>query len=968
MKLKAFRLDALVGALALAGLAGHALAQSDQRIVITGSSIKRIASEGALPVQTITRAELTREGISSTEQLVMALTVNGTGLDNLASNADVVDGAARGNNGATSANLRGQGSNATLVLLNGRRVASHGLNGGQVDLNQIPFAAIERIEILKDGASAIYGTDAVGGVINFITRRDFTGFTAETFVDVTEQGGGNIYKGAVTAGFGNLETQRFNVMATLAYSENKALRGDQRDFTNTNQPNRGLSPDTRGTPHATIVPLGATTVNGVVTQPASIIPSAATAPLIPGTTVRAGGGINVLDLPGGPGCNAIDGMFAYNDALWAAPDRQLACSWDTGRAAVIQQPVKNISLLTRGSLRLGEHLLSAEFTASQVDSAKRFSNIQLLPSTGLTPLRYPSTGAAYNDIINRLTTAFPGFTPVAGAPISYRWRCAECGPREIKTEAETQRAFVGIEGPVFGWDYRAGVSQATSEVKSTLGSGYIYRRSLNYNGQSYSGIVEALNTGVINPFLLPGQTQSQAALDLIRSTSAAGVVLYGGKFTTNQVDATVSGPLFKLPGGDLMAAVGADFRQEKYKFTGDERPAIAGQPRPDIIGAPFDDGNALPGGVKRDIKAVFTEVLLPLAKWAELTLAVRRDDYTGFGSTTNPKVSGKIKPSETFFIRGSYNEAFRVPTFNQIFNGTISQQYLGSDVADPATCPPPSRPIAGNPNCQVPANLSTLSGGTANLGPETAKQYLYGFVYEPFPAFSVSVDWWSIERENQIRVPSIQLLLENYALFTDRFIRDGSGALVAIDQRWINTGGSKTKGIEVGIRGNGKVAELGGSWAAGMDISYLKDKRSRVTQNAPWGLSEVGINTLSGDLGIRWKHNLWGTYTQGDWSATLLQQFRSGYRDRSAPGVANGTVRPVDYNPRVDDYVLHNVSVSWTGIKNLTVTGGIKNIANEDPPFSYTYDDVTGAGGAWEPRLADPRGRSFTLKVEYKFF
>ena len=952
------KLRALVGSLALVGLASHALAQDTaQRIIITGSSIKRIASEGALPLQVITRAELTREGISSTEQLVMMLTSNGSGLDNLASNADVVDGAQRGTNGATSANLRGQGSNATLVLLNGRRVASHGLNGGVVDLNQIPFSAIDRIEVLKDGASAIYGTDAVGGVINFITRRNYSGFTAETFVDLTQQGGGNIFKGAVTGGIGDLESQGFNLLATLSYSDNKVLRGEDRGFTSTNQPNRGLSPDTRGTPHGTIVPLAST-----------IITSAATAPFVPGsTTQRAGGGINVLDLPGGPGCNSIDGTFPYNEALWAAPDRQFACTWDTGRAAVIQQPVRNLSLFTRGSLKLGEHVVSAEFVAAQVDSAKRFSHIQLLPSTGLTPLRYPATGGAYTDIFNRLVAVFPTLTAQRGQPIAYRWRCIECGPREIKTEAETQRFFIGAEGPLLGWDYRTGASQATSEVKSTLGSGYIYRRDITYNGQQYRGIVEAMNSGTINPFLLPGQTQSQAALDLIAGTSASGVVLYGGKFTTSQIDAAVSGPLFKLPGGDAMAAVGVDFRQEKYKFNGDERPAITGQARPDIIGAPFDDGNALPGGVKRDVKAVYAELLIPITKWAELTVAARRDDYTGFGASTNPKVSFKVQPVEQFFVRGSYNTAFRVPTFNQIFNGAIQQQYLGSDVADPATCPPPSRPIAGNPNCTLVTNLSTINGGNPTIGPETAKQYLIGFVFEPFPAFSISVDMWNIERKDQIRVPSIQLLLANYAIFANRFIPDPTtGTLQFIDQRWLNTGGTRTKGIEVGIRGNGKA--LAGSWATGMDATYLLDKRSRVTQGSDWGPSEVGINTLSGDLGVRWKHNLWGTYKQGDWSGTLSQAFRKGYRDRTAPGVASGAIVPPDWKATVDDYITYNASFTYTGIKNLTLTAGIKNLLDQDPPFSYTYDDVTGAGGGWEPRVADPRGRAYTLRLEYKFF
>ena len=149
-----------------------------------------------------------------------------------------------------------------------------------VDLNQIPMAAVERIEVLKDGASAIYGTDAIGGVINFILRRSFSGLRALAFADATEAGGGNIYRGSITGGFGNLDTDRFNVLATLSMADHKVLRGDQRDFVNTFQPNRGLSVDTRGTPHATIFPLAGT-----------IIPAAGNAPFVPGTTTRASGGM-----------------------------------------------------------------------------------------------------------------------------------------------------------------------------------------------------------------------------------------------------------------------------------------------------------------------------------------------------------------------------------------------------------------------------------------------------------------------------------------------------------------------------------------------------------------------------------------------------------------------------------------------------------------------------------------------------
>src|SRR4051812_42599382 len=174
----------LAHVIALIGVASPAFAQDPapvpaaapapmQRVEITGSSIKRIAVEGALPIQLISREEIERAGITSAEQLVATLSANGTGADNMTSNqgGDFLSGIKSHNNGAAGASLRGLGSSNTLVLLNGRRVATHGLNGQSVDLNSIPLAAVQRVEVLKDGASAIYGTDAIGGVINFILRK-----------------------------------------------------------------------------------------------------------------------------------------------------------------------------------------------------------------------------------------------------------------------------------------------------------------------------------------------------------------------------------------------------------------------------------------------------------------------------------------------------------------------------------------------------------------------------------------------------------------------------------------------------------------------------------------------------------------------------------------------------------------------------------------------------------------------------
>jgi iron complex outermembrane recepter protein len=970
------KLKLIVAGMAAMGLGSHALAQTSatpQRIEITGSAIKRIAAEGALPVQSISRKELEREGISSAEQLVMMLSTNGNGLDNLASNADVVGGAQRGNNGATSANLRGQGSSSTLILLNGRRVAAHGLNGAAIDLNQIPMAAVERVDVLKDGASALYGTDAIGGVINFILRRDYNGLAVQTFADVTQHRGGDIFRGSLVGGLGNLDTDGFNLMGTVAYSDYKALRGDQRSFVNTFQPDRGVSVDTRGTPFATILPLGAstaTTINGA-TPNGTIISSAGAAPFVPGsTTVRASGGINVLDLPGGPGCKSIDGMAPYDDLLWDFPQAQFACAWDTGRAAVLQQPLKNLNFVGRGTMKFGEHLVALELTGSKVDSAKRFSNLQITPNTTTQNYAYPRnsiTAPVYDDIARRLVAVFPtlaGATDpnrVGGAlPMSYRWRCIECGPREIKTTTDTNRFFIGADGPLFGMDYRVGLLQANSESKSQLGGGYYYRNTTTVNGVTQPGIIDALNSGNVNPFLFAGQSQSAAGLAAIEAASARGVTLYSGKFTLEQFDAQLQGSLFSLPGGDATVAAGIDIRKEKYKFNGDDRVANA---RPIIIAAPFDDGNALPSA-KRDIKAAYAELLLPLTKELEITGAVRTDEYSGFGRTTNPKASLRYRPVESLLVRGSYSTGFRVPTFNQIYNGVSIALYTGRDLVDPETCPT-GRVDGTKPGCGV-VTPEIANGGKQDLGPEKAKMASVGFVFEPFSAFSVGLDWWKIEKTDTIQILSLTQLIDNYGLFRGNFIRDAGGRLVLIDNRFVNAGATSTQGVEVSLKGNGKV--LDGRWSAALEGTYLMEKKSKVVSSAPWGASEIGQFSFAGDLGLRWKHTAYVTYAQGDWAGSLSQTYRKGYQNQELPGVTSGLVSPPNLQPKVKDYTTYNASLTWSGIKDLGITLGVKNLFDTDPPFAITYDSNFGSGSSWEPRVADPRGRAFTLTVNYKFF
>jgi iron complex outermembrane receptor protein len=937
-------------------------ADNTQEILVTGSRIRRDPNDSPLPLQIITTQEIERNGITNPEQLISFLTTNGSGNDNLASNADVVsDPERRGNNGASFANLRGQGSGATLVLLNGRRVAAHGLQGSAVDVNQIPFSAIERVEVLKEGASAIYGTDAIGGVINFILRRDFEGVSLTASSDVAEEGDHTIYRTSALAGYGDLSEDGFNIMGAVSYSDVPELRGDQRDFINTFQPNRGLSVDTRGTPFATIFPLAGT-----------FFPNAASTPLIPGTTQNASGGINILDLPNGEGCGVIRDQAAYDPVLFAVPSAGLACTFDTGRNVVLQQPLETLTWLARAVVRLGEHTISLDATGSDATAIKRFSQVQLTPNTTTQRIEIPVGAPGYELAYQRLIAQFPALAARPRDGFAVRFRCLECGRREIVTDTETLRYTLGVDGPLFsGWDYRAGGSYAESQSQSVLGSGYYFRGTLG-NGApdpnvplvpgttDQRGIIGALNSGLVNVFLLPGQTQSAAGLAAIQSASAAGVILYGGKYSVTQVDGSISGPLFELPGGTVKAAFGLDYRREEYSFNGDERAAAN---RPVIIAAPFDDGNAL-NGASREIKAAYAEVLIPIIDSLEVTGAVRYDDYGDFGTTTNPLVNFKFRPVPWIMFRGNYNTAFRVPAFNQLFNGVTETLYTGSDLADPSTCPG-GRPSTAPGCANLERSIDIINGGNPNLQPETADLYSLGVVFEPSRNFSASVDYYNIARSGTIGSLTLRQLVDNFTLFPERFIRDSAGRITDIDQRLVNAGSSLTEGVEIVLRGGLDVGP-DGRFNAGLDGTLLLEKSVQVIPNAP-SEDRLGIYTVNGDLGLEWKHNAFIGYTQDDWNITLTQLFRSGYVNQKLPGVASGAVNPPDDIDRVEDYITYNLSVVFNGIEGMRFGFGVKNLFDTDPPFAVAYDSFGGTGSSYEPRVADPRGRSYTFLAEVKF-
>lgn len=934
--------------------ANESVSRTLDTVSVTGSRIKRTDIETQLPITVFKKEQIDALGITSAEQLLMYMNIAGNSSDNLASNGGIVSEEQRGNNGVSGANLRGQGADATLVLLNGRRVATHGLKGRAVDLNSIPFAAIDRVEVLRDGASAVYGTDAIGGVINFITKTDYTGVEASAFADVTEAGGGNIYRANLLAGWGDLDVDRWNVFGTVTFKKNEVLRGTDRDFSNTFQASRGLSPDTRGTPFATVFSLGTTGVGA-----SSLIRNGLVDPADPpSATPLRQTGINILDLPGGAGCeNGGDMMGPYDHRLWNVPASRFACAWDYPAAAIIQQPQDSVDFIGRATFRIADnHRVFVEFMGSEVDVEKTFEPNQISSSTSTaTTALGPSTWyplnavtqGTYDMIYNALAGYFGAGNLNYGAPIAYRWRCIACGPRRIETNTTSYRLLTAFEGALGTWDYNVGLSRASSKSDSTLRGGFHYTDALR----------TALGSGLINPFLMPGQSQSPEAMAALEAASATGVMLYGGESIMTQIDATFSGSLgFSLPGGEVLAATGFDLRREEFKFDGDSRV----DKRP-IFNAPFDESNILQD-VSRDIKAVFAEVYLPILDNLDVTLAGRYDEYDGFGSTTNPKVSFSYQPIEALLFRGAYSTGFKVPSFNQLFNGVTETQYTGLDLADPATCP------SGVANAAVPGCEAIrpviLTGGKEDLEPEESRQKSLGVVIAPVDWFNVSLDWWEIERENTIRSAPQEVLVQYYDVFTANWIRDASGEVVAIDRRYINSGGSLMEGIELDANLMGELA--GGNWRVNLNGSYIDTFKTKALETLPYTDNLVGDYVRYYNLPIKWKHTLSFSWQRGDWGHSLTQIYRDGYNDELPVSVRNGSYVPEDWNPSVSSYTTYNYSVSYAGFDRMKLTFGIKNLLDEDPPFTAHQNDYA-AGAGWETRIADPRGRAYSLLMEYRF-
>jgi iron complex outermembrane recepter protein len=897
------RRTAVAAAVSLACLAAQAQeATQVETVTVTGSRIKRLDDAPALPVQTISREDILDSGVSTAAELLKSVTASTAPLGDGASITDSTSGQ-RGFNGA---NLRGIGVSGTLVLLNGRRMAnfaSPGDNAG-VDLNNIPAGAIERVEVLKDGASAIYGTDAIGGVINFITRTDYEGIDGGVYFSTTEQGGAGKQTATLSAGHGNLAEDRFNVFGVLDYQQLDALRSSQRDFI-------------RERPLAERLPA----LMSSNTYPANVdlLNAGQRNALIAAGLLPAGTTSNRFNPTEPTGCNppaTID--------VNLGPGGANGCSFDYMRDTEIYPESTRLSFLGRATVQVAdEHRAYFEGLYAETVSDYVLSPVpQRIRNLPVTILPEP-----YRTVLGA-----PGLSPTLNG---IRLRMTEAGNRTSEVTSEATRLLLGLEGRIGAWDYDTAVVRAENDATDKYINGYTL----------YDEFVAGIANGTINPF---GES-SQAGLDLIRSLRVRDEARQSEGVTTS-FDASATRSLMALGGGDLGLAVGAEYRKEEQQF----KPSALLVSN-NIAGDRSSSGvnDIEPFEADRNVFSAYAELNAPITRELELQFALRYDDYSDAGDTLNPKLGVRWQPTEWVMLRGSAGTGFRAPSLSDLNRPTIFG-VTSSLITDPYCVA-----IEGSIDfCTDQWPVERRSN--PDLEPEESTQYSLGFVLEPMRNLSASVDYWNISIDEIISTLGEQIIIESPDKYDGTFIeRDADGFITNVLLFKDNQGELNTSGFDLGLEARTDAFDFG-AFSVSLTGTYVLEYERQFGPLEPFR-SNLG-RFLNDQTVQRWRHRLSFGWDYSDFALQLANSYSSGYRDH------NVTYDPVTDSPLPDrdvsDYSLWDLTGSWQAMDALTVRAGVLNLADEMPPFSnQAYYFLA----SYDPTHTDPRGRTYFLSLNYAF-
>lgn len=921
---------AALGLLALPATVLAQQAEATNRIEITGSIIRRsVNAETALPVTSISAVELEARGHTELKDFMLELPQ----ANSLGSN--------QGTAGPMTS-LRGLGPMRTLTLLDGRRLPKEPLTNQYSSVNVIPRMALSRTDILRDGASSSYGSDAIGGVQAFYTLGQFQGGRVKLETTQPEaSGGGATYALGLIGGFGNLDKQGWNVYAALDVQKRDVLlRADRPELTN----------------RAVLNQMG-------VAQPGIGAATPGNFAIAPSTSATYN--------PYGGTCLAP----------YSAPASSNRCSLDDNTIYTAFNNKNDITnFFAKGSLRLGNnHLLTAQFNHSHY-SVDQY-NVAAQPTVRLNSTHpyYPGNG---------LVPAVAGLN-LAGRAINVQWSVADAGPRIRDDNHFNDRLVLALEGTLGGWDYRGGINHGWSKRQTEAGPGWL----------SVTGIATVQGTATtlylddkLNPFGL----QTAEGLALLQAASIAGQTLRVHKGQNTSVDATFTRELMPLSGGPLNLALGAELRRDTWEAVGlasnDRVAALNNQI--DILG-----GDGIASGANsatsvktsRDIASLFAELDAPLRKDLTLNLSVRADHYKDLSETTvNPKIGLRWQPMRSLLLRASANTGFRAPSLPELYTRETEYTQLAT-FDDPVLCPTVNGVKVPAPGYTA-AQVCGLSPNAANrlwqitkvpgldLKAETSKSFTFGAAFEPMRDLTVTVDYWKTQIDNVIGNIPIDYMLANAPLYASYYRRDpatgllgvsdGSANKVAAFNVPANQGSLRAAGIDVGLR----FAAPKMSWGqvtGGIDIAYLTEWDARASESANWVSAlgfyndvvpvnpNAGLSNATRGLNNRWRHTAQLAWQNPHWKVQLSQRYQSAIRDQNlAAATGVGTSGPRD----VASFALYNLSVRYTGFRNLTLNATVNNLLDTNPPLT-NHRSYRG----YLTSVADVLGRAYTLSASYNF-
>jgi iron complex outermembrane receptor protein len=892
-----------------------------QEVVVTGSLIKRTNAETAVPITILKADTLKEQGITSVEQALSQLTTNNPTI-NITQSIGTFTG------GGSFADLRGLGPPRTLVLLDGQRLApsafgGSGIGNDSVDLSGIPFAAIQSIEVLRTGASSLYGADAVSGVINFITKKNFQGLEFAGTYDKPQRQGGSSDELEGTFGHGDLSNDGYNLLLSAGYSRQMELQASARSFSA-----EGFDP-VRG--------------DNATNNPGSW----------PGTAVDGSG--NAWQ-PGFPAC-------AGNPYLTTALGN---CAYRYSAATDLLPQHEEYSALASITKSIGtDNSLQLQYlwTQSNTDS---YTGPVFYPF-GMDATSPYLPGNALGPSLASLTClggAGPGGACTApnfaGGAANVYWSDPNNDRYGGNLNTE-QRALLTFAGHSGGWDY-------------AVSGNY----SQNKNDDRWTGGIPNFAVtapgGVLSDLINPFGPQSAAGQALINSSYINGTYA-SGEDKRWSVDGHASHELGDVisKGNPAKVALGFMVGGEHYDYATTAYDLL-------VQSSTGLGPSAVEGG--RTFQAVFMELDLPLASTLDLSLADRQDWYSDFGTTNNPKIQARWQPAGFVTFRGTASTAFRAPSLFALNNPpNLSASESASMGQGNPDCPPiAAAPIAPFTTASCNTQGIGLFGGNHNLTPETAENFDFGVVLTPITDLGITIDYYRILIKNTISAVPPQAIYGAPTTFASYYVLDNTGGLTAsinsgvdcipytaptcgyIKLNAANTGRLTTDGIDLSIEYKQHTA-LG---------TFREDLEGTATtqflEQQYTGGPELNLVGWFNELppAYRWQQNLrldWSS-PEGAWGAGLGHRFWTGYIDQLETCVFPATCTPA---PRyVGSYGVFDGYVSFKPVKQVTVLFGIKNLTDHLPPYSNAAQGNFAAG--YNSFIVDPTQRSFYLNVKAEIF